>query len=663
MAKEISLETAIGEIKQACTQSEKNGHCPFFFIVGAGISSPSVPLAKEIIIHCKEKAVELKKKIDELDPQKIPPIDLYSYYFGTAYSQPAHRQEYLRGLIEKKQISAANLRLAHILLSKKITNMVVTPNFDDFLTRSLNLFGLRHIVCDHPKTVERINILNKEIQIVHVHGTYWFYDCCNLRDEIKKMAKGPKGTVFTMASLLDQILVHRSPLVIGYSGWEGDIIMSALKRRLKTGLPYNLYWFCYKREDINFLPRQLKKHPNVYFVLPQQDASEAKTASKDEEGLIQKTEKGFAEKEKKTPELPAVKVFEELIKAIDIPQPDLTRDPLEFMERTLRESFFLEETETDIYYLNKVVEKIEKAKKLLEEKTAETERLLETLRDLMRCSQYRQAINEIAKISMKTMDMEKVYEIFSITWSATTKLLDGSKEELMGYDQLREIGESLIQNRKYKKDVLPKIAKSLFNKGVALYDCGDYQKAIACYDEVIKRFNSSKESIIQEMVASAMVKKGNALGKQGKIKEANDIYTEVIKRFTDHKESTIKKMVAYAFNNLGYYLLLEAKKSWNTKDASKFKAVLLKAQEKINMSLDYNPDSPVVLGNKGYNSFLLGDREEAANLLAKAIALGGEKIREVVLNDTEINRIPQDEEFKALVKSIRAHKAKQQENG
>jgi hypothetical protein len=59
--------------------------------------------------------------------------------------------------MEKAVISRANFRLAHLLLESTVTNLVLTSNFDDFLTRALDLFGHRPIVCDHPKTLERID--------------------------------------------------------------------------------------------------------------------------------------------------------------------------------------------------------------------------------------------------------------------------------------------------------------------------------------------------------------------------------------------------------------------------------------------------------------------------------------------------------------------------
>lgn len=202
----IELETAANHIQRACKSFNKEGS-PFFFLVGAGISYPPIPLASKIIEDCVVTAGQYGLIIPPSGKQSI---DKYSYWFQQAYPQPVDRQIYLRNLIEGKAISAANFRLAHLMLEKTITNIIVTTNFDDFLSRALTLFGKHHIVCDHPNTVARIDPEQKDIQIIHVHGTHWFYDCCNLQDEIENRSQSSGHTTSTMAALLDII-----PLGIG----------------------------------------------------------------------------------------------------------------------------------------------------------------------------------------------------------------------------------------------------------------------------------------------------------------------------------------------------------------------------------------------------------------------------------------------------------------
>jgi hypothetical protein len=98
----------------------------------------------------------------------------------------------------------------------------VTTNFDDFLSQALILFGASHIVCHHPRTALRVE-----------------------PERADRTADDPSS----MRDFLERLLSPRSPFVVGYSGWENDVFMSALKRRMKEGLKFNLYWFCYKFDN------------------------------------------------------------------------------------------------------------------------------------------------------------------------------------------------------------------------------------------------------------------------------------------------------------------------------------------------------------------------------------------------------------------------------
>lgn len=158
----IDLESAANHIHQARKDFNKE-RTPFFFLVGAGISHPPVPVASDITEHCRVTA----GKYDRINPPLgKKSMEKYSHWFQQAYPQPIQRQEYLRSLIKNKAISAANFRLAHLMLEKTITDIVITTNFDDFLSQALTLFGKEHIVCDHPNTVARIDAEQKEIKII-----------------------------------------------------------------------------------------------------------------------------------------------------------------------------------------------------------------------------------------------------------------------------------------------------------------------------------------------------------------------------------------------------------------------------------------------------------------------------------------------------------------
>jgi len=232
LAPRIELETAVSEIRQACDEVSDNAQrSPFFLIVGAGISYPPVPLAPQIIADCKRIANRYKRARELAGDSTL---DQYSHWFSLAYPSARMRQRYLRSLIERKPLSQASLRLAHLLTARRLTNLVVTTNFDDFITRALRLFGDEPAVCDHPATVGRIDASASDIQIVHVHGSHLFYDCANLRGEVTGRAAPDRRSSVTISGLLDGLLWSRSPIVVGYSGWEADVIMFALERRLSS---------------------------------------------------------------------------------------------------------------------------------------------------------------------------------------------------------------------------------------------------------------------------------------------------------------------------------------------------------------------------------------------------------------------------------------------
>jgi tetratricopeptide (TPR) repeat protein len=561
----IDLETAVSEIQQAC-EDRQQGRDPFFFLVGAGISKPPINLAAEIEADCRAMA---KKYARTVGPIGALPIDTYSHWFNTAFPQPNQRQRYLRELIEGKNISQANFRLAHLLLKRTISNLVVTPNFDDFLSRALALFGTQPIVCDHPLMVERIiPEERKEIQIVHVHGTYWFYDCCNLGSEIARRAEPSALSTATMAALLDSILMNRVPLVIGYSGWEGDVIMTALRRRLNRGLPYRLYWFCYRSENAEQLPDWLISHPDVFLVVPSQktgtlaDLNEIKrsknlkTRSKlsSRENVHQASDKGSAANL-----LTGQAVFDAFIRTFELDAPTLTSDPLLFLANHLRASLpqdDKDQPEDNVYRIKKVIERIEMArqKEHAELQTELSESQLEQVRDALRRSQYGEAISIGRTIALESMTIPQLRELIDAEFDAAKTLADNSVDELNGYDLVLAIGNTLKRQEISDPPLLKQVATTLLNRGKVLGELKREGEAIACYDEIINRFGEATQPALLEQVAKALVKKGIVLGELKRHEGEITCYDEVVSRFAEAKESLLLEHVADALVKKGIVL-------------------------------------------------------------------------------------------------------------
>lgn len=258
MKNTIGLREAIKLIWETVEISQEHSfeETPYVFIVGAGISSPEIMSANGIIEHCKEKVRDFYKE----DVEGLAKIEeeanlfsgnsskYYSFWFEQAYKNKVHRQEFLKSIIGSARISTSNFLLAQILNNKTIAKTVITPNFDDQLLKSLNLLGNYNVFsADNESDNIALDKNSDDIQIMHVHGTYQFYDCCNLECEITRRANasGVKST----SRALEDFMKNQAPIVIGYSGWEDDVIMKSIKERLDYSLPIKLIWFCFSRND------------------------------------------------------------------------------------------------------------------------------------------------------------------------------------------------------------------------------------------------------------------------------------------------------------------------------------------------------------------------------------------------------------------------------
>jgi tetratricopeptide (TPR) repeat protein len=398
---------------------------PFFFVIGAGISLPQVPLACDIIRECKSRSNGA-----EGPTPGTAVLDEYSYWLDTAFNSPAERQDYFQSLIKAKPIPLANFRLAHLLLGKRgkkpLASLVITTNFDDFLTRALQLFGKEHVLCDSPATTPRLDLSNTDLlQIIHVHGTYHFYDIKNLSGEVKAAAAFSEETTATMASLLDWVLRDHSPIVVGYGGWEGDVFMKALYRRLGGGsLPCSLYWCCYQRSDWQSLPDWLQKNASVRFVVPEE--SSAIGTSAPEHGTSASAIAGAAASTlgnggKSDSKLDAQFVFDELIKALAVDSPELTQNPIKFFADQLDRSLLQDSAmqSRDMYGIKSTVEEMREAAKWIIEyrdRRTATQKQLDAIREALRGAKYSEAMSLAMEIRLDQINDQEKAELWDMAW-------------------------------------------------------------------------------------------------------------------------------------------------------------------------------------------------------------------------------------------------------
>jgi tetratricopeptide (TPR) repeat protein len=614
------LKSAAADIHQiVALRKESLQSSPFFFIVGAGISHPPVPLAFDIENDCKATAARFGKTAT---PTSQNAIDSYSHWFHLAHPSPERVQAYLRRLMENLPISRANLRLAHILLDRSIASTVFTTNFDDMLTKALELFGAHPLVCDHPRTVTRMRVEANDIQIIHVHGSYWFYDCCNLTREIVQRSGDD-----LMSGALSRFLDAHSPIVVGYSGWEGDILMSALERRLKLDkLSTPIYWFCYERTTFDRLPKWLT-HPEhgseVYFVIPEetvQRASEGSGSSLKPDSVLTTIEPGAPDKssETKPRTLPAVRVFDALVQSFDLSRPPLNSDPLSFFVNRLRYLLGsdLADTEPDTYYaFHEVIARITRGRDC-EAKTGRSS--LKAIRDAMSRADYESAIDSAAKVELHDLANDEVSELVLILLDASKGLNDKAAAEIRGYDLVVKASDLLAERKFSNTNRNERVAMALRSKGLRLGTLENKEAAIAVYDELLSRFADSTEPAIRAEMAMAMRSKGLLLGSLDRGQEEIEVYDELMRRFGDTVEPAIRAEVVMALRSKGLRL---GTLNRNEECLATYDELLSRFAGDRDQAV--RSERALAMLNKGYRLGVLGRSDEAIAVYEELLTVYG----------------------------------------
>lgn len=302
---------------------------PYFFIAGAGLSAESVKTAAQITSECRRicRKTQYTSTVGNLQEQ-------YLYWLENAFPHKETRKRYIENLIKDKKIPESVIKLANILQSRKVSNLVVTPNFDTFLYQALKLFGENNVlVADSCKSAGKLNIEDDSLNILHVYGTYEFYDCCALNYFREKNSS--EDELFSVRSFLRTALNGMSPVVIGYSGWENDVIMSELKERFKMPLKYKMYWFCHTEEDYKNLPSWIKYYDterkitrdDVVFILPKE---------KQVYGFEMDSNLNYADLDET---LDAGDILSSFINEFDVKSPEIIRNPIKFLKTYFRENF------------------------------------------------------------------------------------------------------------------------------------------------------------------------------------------------------------------------------------------------------------------------------------------------------------------------------------
>ncbi len=93
------------------------------------------------------------------------------------------------------------------------------------------------------------------------------------------------------------------------------------------------------------------------------------------------------------------------------------------------------------------------------------------------------------------------------------------------------------------------LLKILWSKAITLGRLEKNQESIEVYDEMVKRFEDSKDNSILKNVSSALYNKALTLGQINRSEEEIEVYDEMVKRFKNSKENSILEKVASALIN------------------------------------------------------------------------------------------------------------------
>lgn len=582
----INLKRAIELISRAYSNIKPHSKkSPFFYIVGSGISSNSIPLAGEMIKEFEDKLGK------EISIQKTPQ-NKYSEYFEEVYNEPAERRDYLYNLMKDAPITEANLLLAHLLIKKiDFSSLVITTNFDNLLSRALNLFGNEPLVFDHPNSLERINSSVKDkIQIVHVHGSYRFYDCCNLGFEIEDRANSNTTYYSSVFNYLMNVLSENSPLIIGYSGWN-DVVLRALKQRLKSGVGYHYFWFCYDKVSFLNIDTELKKNPYLYLVVndhsieKQEDSIlyEEKLKSSDiikapiknsvSNSRNNSREINFTnenENEKIKP-LPATKVFDELKKALKTNDLELFDKPIEFFKHQLDKLFPQKNVSNSFYSFDRVRQILDRAvldyttisaSTDIEDSQKEITKFNEELHTLGRNSNYKEIIN---KIQNEYFTHNQINSFPVKHKLKVLEMLYATGRTLINYSQLNfayEIFQKLtfIENKEIEKKIDEIKMKAWFEHANLTYELHGAEKSFAEFNQIDKIYGLSAINYLDSLLKAEVAEILYRIARYFITKIRNGNYNEIhnkkiafslfkkITQLSDDKEDTkIREIKANAW--------------------------------------------------------------------------------------------------------------------
>jgi len=261
--------------------------------------------------------------------------------------------------------------------------------------------------------------------------------------------------------------------------------------------------------------------------------------------------------------MPATEVFHGLLQAFAVDAPPLTRDPLDFFARQVREILPPPEAgEPDVYQFARVMERLLAAKERPARRPAPKSRAaaaipvaksLEELIDAIRRADYREAARLGAAVDLTPATPDQVRTFAGSMLAVADGLLDNSQEELQAYELAIRAADSLPPGQ-WDSELHDRVARALMNRGITLGQMGRSEEEIAAYDELMRRYGDNPGAVFQLRVATVLVNKGITLVQSKRGEEALVAFDEVLGRFGGAEDVLMKIQLAKALVNKGYTL-------------------------------------------------------------------------------------------------------------
>lgn len=248
----------------------------YSFLIGSGCSiSSNVRSGEQLITEWKKQVLdefnngfEIQKSEDDLFSnnnylQWYNPIKPYQSLFEHLFPMKELRRKFVEKEVERKEVLPG---IGYALLVKLArtyyADSFFTTNFDDLINEAFYIYGgfsfLRPAVCSHESSIDSISIYTTRPKVIKLHGDYLFENIHATLKETEMLGENSKLKFSEFAK-------EKGLVVIGYSG-NDDSIMNALNELAEDPKNFkNGVFWCVRDEGlINARVREfIKKCNNV----------------------------------------------------------------------------------------------------------------------------------------------------------------------------------------------------------------------------------------------------------------------------------------------------------------------------------------------------------------------------------------------------------------